>query len=76
MKELELKLKELESEKARNAKTMLNLKELIDDLKKSKKNYQEHFVAYLDYRERNEDIDREMYIISEANKIMKGEKIR
>lgn len=76
MKELELKLKELESEKARNAKTMLNLKELIDDLKKSKKNYQEHFVAYLDCRERNEDIDREMYIIGEANKIMKGEKIR
>lgn len=72
MKELELKLKELESEKARNAKTMLNLKELIDDLKKSKKNYQEYFVAYLDYKEKNKDIDREMYIISEAIKIMKG----
>lgn len=76
MKELKLKLVELESEKERNAITMLNIKELIEDLKKAKKNYEEHFVAYSDYKERNKDIDREMYIISEAIKIMKGEKIR
>ena len=76
MKELKLKLVELEYEKENNARTMLNIKELIEDLKKAKKNYEEHFVAYLDYKEKNKDIDRKMYIISEAIKIMKGEKIR
>ena len=76
MKELKLKLVELEYEKENNARTMLNIKELIEDLKKAKKNYEEHFVAYLDYKEKNKDIDRKMYIINEAIKIMKGEKIR
>lgn len=73
MKELKLKLVELEYEKENNARTMINIKELIADLKEAKKNYEEYFVAYLDYKEKNKDIDRKMYIISEAIKIMKGE---
>lgn len=73
MKELKLKLVELEYEKENNARTMLNIKELIADLKKAKKNYEDYFVAYSYYKEKNRDIDREMYIISEAIKIMKGE---
>lgn len=73
MKELKLKLVELEYEKENNARTMFNIKELIADLKKAKKNYEDHFVAYSYYKEKNRDIDREMYIISEAIKIMKGE---
>lgn len=76
MKELKLKLVELEYEKENNARTMFNIKKLIADLKEAKKNYEEYFVEYLDYKEKNKDIDRKMYIISEAIKIMKGEKIR
>lgn len=74
MKELELKLKELESEKARNAKIMLDAKGIIEDIKKHKGNPEKYIVAYFDYKERNKEIDRDMYIIGEAIKIMKGEK--